>query len=310
MLKKLGDKYTRFITPTKYEALRNSIVGVKGEDVSGIGVTLSNDKDSGRVKIVDTIEQSPAAETGLKRNSLVAEVNKIRTDSTQTTAEEVAALVRGPTGSKVEIKVVEPGSTAESTFTIERRKFAVRPVTSGVAGKTGYVKIKQFDQQTAELVKTALEANAAAGATCDVVDLRDNAGGFFRGGVDTAGLFLGKGAVEVYVINKDGTGDTFAADRDGPDTAHPVFLLVNGNTASAAEILTGALKDNGRAKVVGERTFGKGVVQTVTPLFDGSAVAVTVARYETPKHEDINKKGIVPDAPPGSPLCPDPYPGL
>ena len=101
MLKKLGDKYTRFITPTKYEALRNSIVGVKGEDVSGIGVTLSNDKDSGRVKVVDTIENSPAAENGIKRNSLVAEVNKIRTDSPQTTAEEVAALVRGPTGSKV-----------------------------------------------------------------------------------------------------------------------------------------------------------------------------------------------------------------
>ena len=101
MLKKLGDKYTRFITPVKYEALRNAIVGVKGEDVSGIGVTLSNDKDSGRVKIVDTIEESPASAMGLKRDSLVAEVDGVRTDSAQTTAEEVAALVRGPTGTKV-----------------------------------------------------------------------------------------------------------------------------------------------------------------------------------------------------------------
>jgi carboxyl-terminal processing protease len=104
--------------------------------------------------------------------------------------------------------------------------------------------------------------------------------------------------------------DAFASSKDGVDTASPLFLLVNGNTASASEIMTGALKDQGRAKIVGEKTFGKGVVQTVTPLADGSGVATTIARYETPNHVDINKKGIEVDADAGGAMCPDPYPNL
>jgi len=312
LLKPLGDQYTRFIDPAKYDALRNSIVGGKGQDVSGIGVTLSIDKKAQRVKIVDTVEGSPAAGAELERGSLITEVNKVRVDDGKATPEDVAAMVRGPVGSTVTVKFIEPGSPDdEYEVDIKRGKFTVKPVTHGVKGKTGWIKVKQFDTQTAGLVKSALEDNLAKGADCHVVDLRDNAGGFFRAGVDTAGLFLEEGNAIVSVVNKDGLQDAFKADKDGVDVENPLFLLVNENTASASEIMTGALKDNDRAKVVGTKTFGKGVVQTVTPLFDGSGVAVTIAKYETPKKIDINKKGIEVDAPASKDsMCPDPYPNL
>lgn len=161
-----------------------------------------------------------------------------------------------------------------------------------------------------KFLQTEVEKSQAAGVSCRVIDLRDNAGGFFRAGVDTASLFLPAGKSEVSVINKNGVSDSFKTEKDGLDTTNPLFLLVNGNTASASEIMTGALKDNGRATVVGERTFGKGVVQTVSALPDGSGIAVTIARYETPNKIDINKKGIEVDSPDTSKMCPDPYPGL
>lgn len=309
MLKPLGDQYTRFIDPVKYAALRDSIVsGGKGQDVSGIGVTLSIDKVAQRVKIVDVVEGSPASEAGLKAADVIVEVNKVRTDTGSTTPEEVAALVRGPTGSKAVVKVVSGGS--EKELSMDRRTVKVKPVVSGTNGKMGYIKIKQFDQQTVGLVKDALKANLDAGVNCHVIDLRDNAGGFFRAGVDTAGLFLDAGKQAVFVVNKDGVQDQFATEKAGDDTKNPVYVLVNEYTASASEIMTGALKDNGRATVVGTKTFGKGIIQTVTPLADGAGVAVTIARYETPNHIDINKKGIEPDAPLGAQMCPDPYPKL
>ena len=262
LLKPLGDQYTRFIDPVKYEALRNSIVGGKGQDISGIGVTLSIDKKAQRVKIVDVVEASPAEGAELERGSLITEVNKVRVDDGKTSPEEVAAMVRGPVGSTVTVKVIEPGSPDDEVeVDIQRSKFTVKPVTHGVKGKTGWIKVKQFDTQTAALVKSALEDNLKQGADCHVVDLRDNAGGFFRAGVETAGLFLEEGNPIVSVINKDGLQDSFKAEKDGVDVENPLFLLVNENTASASEIMTGALKDNARAKVVGTKTFGKGVVQ-------------------------------------------------
>ena len=172
LLKPLGDQYTRFIDPAKYEALRNSIVGGKGQDVSGIGVTLSVDKKAQRVKIVDVVEGSPAAQAELERGSLITEVNKVRVDDGKATPEDVAAMVRGPVGSVATVKFVEPGSPDEYEVDIERKKFTVKPVTHGVKGKMGWIKVKQFDTQTAELVKSALEENLSKGVECHVMDLR------------------------------------------------------------------------------------------------------------------------------------------
>ena len=235
ILKPLGDQYTRFINPTKYEALRNSIVGGKGQDVSGIGVTLSIDKKTQRVKIVDTVEGSPASEAELERGSIITEVNKVRVDDGKATPEDVAAMVRGPVGTVAKVKFIEPDSPDdEYEVDIPRKKFTVKPVTHGVQGKTGWIKVKQFDTQTGELVKSALEDNLKKGADCHVVDLRDNAGGFFRAGVDTAALFLDQDTPIVSVINKDGVQDSFKAEKEGVDTENPVFLLVNENTASAS----------------------------------------------------------------------------
>ena len=176
LLKPLGDQYTRFIDPAKYEALRNSIVGGKGQDVSGIGVTLSVDKKAQRVKIVDVVEGSPAAQAELERGSLITEVNKVRVDDGKATPEDVAAMVRGPVGSVATVKFVEPGSPDEYEVDIERKKFTVKPVTHGVKGKMGWIKVKQFDTQTAELVKSALEENLSKGVECHVMDLRYAAG--------------------------------------------------------------------------------------------------------------------------------------
>jgi len=309
MLKPLGDQYTRFINPQKYESLKQSITqGGNGQEVSGIGVTLAVDKQSQLVKIVDVAEGGPAEKAGLKRNTLFKEVSKVKSEPGQVTAEEIAALVRGPTGSEVTMIVSEGG--ADKELTVTRQKVNIKPVTGGVSGKTGWIKIKQFDTKTAELVQAEVDKQAAGGVSCRVVDLRDNAGGFFRAGVDAASIFLEAGKQEVSVVNKAGASDSFATEKDGSDTKTPLFLLVNGNTASASEIMTGALKDNKRATVVGERTFGKGVVQTVTPLSDGSGVAVTIAKYLTPSKVDINKKGIEVDSADTAGMCADPYPNL
>jgi len=161
-------------------------------------------------------------------------------------------------------------------------------------GKVGVTRIKSFSGTTAATVQSALEGLKKSGARNFVLDLRGNPGGLLPGGVETASLFLDDAKAVVFVVNKSGVVDAQKTFATGIDLDSPLVLLVDRNTASAAEVLTAALQENGRATVAGEQTFGKGIVQTIRQLEGGQngGVAVTIARYETPEHHDINKQGI------------------
>lgn len=294
ILSSLGDRYTRYLPPAKYDSIVNAATG----NVFGVGVELSQGKEGMRVIAADVEPNGPAANGGLMPNDVFVEVDGVRFDDGNATPDDVAVVVRGPEGSKVGVVVERDGKTVD--FILTRAPIKITSVRSyigdkaGVDGKVGVIRIKNFSGTTADSVKSELESLKKKGATNFVLDLRGNPGGLLPGGVDTASLFLGADKPVVFVVNKKGVVDAQTTLADGVDLDSPLVLLVNKNTASAAEVMTAALKENQRVTVAGEQTFGKGIVQTIRQLENGEngGVAVTIARYETPQHHDINKQGI------------------
>ena len=215
------------------------------------------------------------------------------------TPDDVASQLRGPEGSRVGVVMERDGQTKDFILTREPITItSVRSYMSDVKGpqKVGVVRIKSFSGTTVSTVQNALEDLKKKGAQEFIIDLRNNPGGLLPGGTDTAGLFLEANKPLVFVVDKKGNVDAQSTFQDGADINLPIALLVNGNTASAAEVMTAALKENNRAVIVGEQTFGKGIIQTIRQLSnDNGGVAVTVARYETPQHNNINKQGIAVD---------------
>jgi carboxyl-terminal processing protease len=296
MLGTLGDKYTRYLPPAKYQSLVDSATGT----LAGVGVEIATNKD-GRIMASDVEPNSPAVAAGILPKDVFVEVNGARFDATST-PDDVALNLRGPVGSKVGVVMERDGKTLD--FIVTRQSLKITSVRSyitekaGVNGKIGVIRIKSFSGTTAETVKAELASLQAKGAKNIVVDLRGNPGGLLPGGVDTAALFLDANAPVVFVADKKGVVDSQATLFPGVDLDDPLVLVVDGNTASAAEVFAAALQENGRAILVGEKTFGKGIVQTVKPMSnENGGVAVTVARYETPKHNNINKRGIPVDIP-------------
>ena len=192
---------------------------------------------------------------------------------------------------------------SDRTLTLTRERVSFPAATSAVCGggsaatpKTGYLRLASFSRATPAAVATALADLQTQGASRFVLDLRDNGGGVFPAAVDVARQWLPPARDVVLIADAAGVRDSYETDGNvGAPPGAPLTVLVNRGTASAAEVLAGALRDNGRAVVAGEPTFGKGLIQTVVPLSDGSAVAVTVARYQTPAGDDINRVGIQPD---------------
>lgn len=291
----LGDRYTRYLSPAKYDSMVNAATG----SVFGVGVELAQDKEAMRVIASDVEPTGPAFKGGLRPKDVFVEVDGVRFDDGRATPDDVAVVVRGPEGSKVGMVVEREGKTMDFILTREAVKItSVRSYVgeaSGVSGKVGVVRIKNFSGTTAETVRAELEGLKKKGAGPNfVLDLRGNPGGLLPGGVDTASLFLEANRDVVFVVDKKGVVDSQSTLADGVDLDSRLVLLVDRNTASAAEVMTAALQENKRATVAGERTFGKGIVQTIRQLQGGEngGVAVTIARYETPEHHDINKRGI------------------
>ncbi|CAM9334208.1 unnamed protein product [Sphacelaria rigidula] len=299
MLAALGDRYTRYLPPAKYATIVQSSSG----DVAGVGVSLSVDKDRDLPLIVGIETGTPAEEAGLQQaGDLLVQISG---DDCQGLApDDAAALLRGSEGTKVGIVAERPASSAGGGGTAEkldlivtRRKFKVEGVVSKdatVGGtKVGIIRIKSFSANTAADVQAAVDRLKGKGVTRIVVDLRGNVGGLLPGGIDTAGLFLDSGKDVVFIIRKNGSVEGRATLEKGKNAdGLPLTILVDKGTASAAEVFAAAVRENDRATLVGQQTFGKGVIQTVEPLSSGGGVAVTVARYETPLHHNINKVGI------------------
>lgn len=291
MLELLSDPYTRFLSPQQFTSLTSSATG----EVAGVGVEMFPTRVENRLKVTNPVDDSPAARAGVKPSDIISLIDGEATDDL--TPDEAASRIRGHPGTSVSLTVVhDDGRGEEESFQMVREILKLKSVKAKwLAPRQLYVKIKQFNSSTAEDVKESLDSFKKDGIDRIVLDLRNNPGGYFPAGVDVARLFMKSGTPIVYVVDKNGIQDEIDTVGDGVLTDQPMVVLVNNATASASEILAGALKDNQRAKLVGEQTFGKGVVQTVSQLSDGSGLAVTIARYETPNHNDINKVGIAPD---------------
>jgi|TARA_B100001142_G_scaffold269347_1_gene274964 C-terminal peptidase prc len=305
MLARLDDPYTRFLEPEKYSSLSDSTLSA---NITGIGVELAYSSDEyRRVIVVAPTPGGPADQVGVKPSDIVVAING--ESVTGLSLYEVADRLQGPANSEIVLSLARNYDaegdmmTNVRTVRVMRRRYTLVPVQSKLCvpfsqtGKTvGYIRLTAFNQLSAVKMKEAIEQGIFEGADEFVVDLRRNPGGLFPGAIEIAKMFINDGVI-VYIADSEGVRDVFEADNTSIAPDVPLTLLVDRGTASASEVLAGALQDNGRARVLGEPTFGKGLIQTVVPLSDGSAVSVTVARYQTPSGSDINKIGILPDAP-------------
>ncbi|MBW4612632.1 MAG: PDZ domain-containing protein [Desmonostoc vinosum HA7617-LM4] len=291
MLKSLDDPFTRFLDPEQYRSLQ---VNTSGE-LTGVGLQIALNAETGKLEVVAPIAGSPAEKAGIRPRDRILKIEGISTDNL--TLDEAATRMRGPIGSLVTL-VIEREGEAETEIRVMRDRIALNPVVSELrvtpqGTAIGYLRLTQFNANASMELAHAISGLEKKGAAAYVLDLRNNPGGLLQAGIEIARLWLDSGTI-VYTVNRQGIQGSFEAF--GPAlTADPLVLLVNQGTASASEILAGALQDNGRAQLVGETTFGKGLIQSLFELSDGSGLAVTIAKYETPQHHDINKLGIKPD---------------
>jgi carboxyl-terminal processing protease len=291
MLATLDDPYTRLLEPEQYHSLQVSTSG----ELSGVGLQIDIDPETELVEVITPLNGSPAEAAGIKPRDLILEIDRVSTQ--KMTLDEAAARMRGKIGTKVILSVRPQDETTARQVELVRDRISLNPVSNKLdersGKKIGYVRLNQFSANAAEEVKKAASQLQTQGAQAYILDLRNNPGGLLQAGVEIARLWLNEGTI-VYTVNRQGMLDSFSASSKAITEA-PLIVLVNQGTASASEILAGALQDNGRAILVGEKTFGKGLIQSLFELPDGAGLAVTVAKYETPNHKDINKLGIQPD---------------
>lgn len=291
MLESLDDPFTRFLTPEEYRSLK---VNTSGE-LSGVGLQISVDSETGILEVVAPIAGSPADKAGIRSRDRILEIDGTLTS--QLSLDEAAARMRGKAGTKVTL-LIQAREGEIKSIPLVRDTIALNPVYAVLDKQpdgvpVGYIRLTQFSANAPTELADAIAKLEDEGADAYILDLRNNPGGLLQAGIDIASLWLDRGTI-VYTVNRQGMMGSFEANGS-PLTEDPLVVLVNQGTASASEILAGALQDRGRAKLVGERTFGKGLIQSLFDLFDGSGLAVTVAKYETPNHRDINKLGIAPD---------------
>ncbi|KAL8479751.1 hypothetical protein ACS0TY_026616 [Phlomoides rotata] len=301
MVATLGDPFTRFLEPQKFKSLRS---GTRNT-LTGVGLSIgypTKDKSTSGLVVVSAAPGGPAYRAGVLSGDLILAIDDTTTENME--IYDAAERLQGPEGSKVELIVQHDSETRH--LSLVREKVSLNPVKSrvcripgsGVDGPLiGYIKLTSFNQNASGAVREAIETLRGNNVNAFILDLRDNSGGLFPEGVDIAKIWLDKGVI-VYICDSRGVRDIYDTDGNKATAAsEPLVVLVNKGTASASEILAGALKDNKRAVLVGEPTYGKGKIQSVFALSDGSGLAVTVARYETPAHIDIDKVGIIPDHP-------------
>lgn len=289
-LKDLGDPYTRFLNPEEYKELTSQTSG----ELSGIGIRLGVDKQTGKLTIFEPIPNSPASEAGLKAGDHITTIDGKSTELMS--LEQASAEIKGEVGTEVQLKISRQEQPAFEV-TVARAQIELPSVSYTLNqeqdSKVGYIKLDEFSSHAAEQMQKAIEDLSSKQASGFILDLRGNPGGLLFSSVEIARMWMEKGAI-VSTIDRQGGNDKFSANGKAL-TDLPLVVLVDGYSASASEILAGALKENKRAKVVGSRTYGKGTVQSVHALSDGSGLAVTIARYYPPSGIDINKRGIAPD---------------
>lgn len=289
MLKKLEDPYTRFMNPEEFKNLQ---VDTSGE-LTGIGITISQDEKTKQLLVIAPIEDTPAFRAGILAKDIILEINGKNTKGMDTN--DAVSLIRGKAGTKVKLTILRNGQKKQ--FNIQRARIEIHPVRYSEkktpAGNIGYIRLNQFSANASKEMKDAIENLEAKKVSGYILDLRGNPGGLLYASIEIAQMWMNKGTI-VFTIDRQGTQDKQVANGSAL-TNKPLVVLVDKGSASASEILSGALQDNKRAILVGNQTFGKGLVQSVQPLKSGSGLAVTIAKYHTPSGKDINKHGIDPD---------------
>lgn len=289
-IQKLGDPYTRFMDPQQYQSLTNQTSG----ELSGVGVRLQVDATTKVLTVVEPIENSPASAAGIQTGDRIVAIDGKLTAGM--TVEDASQLIQGEVGSPVTLRI-ERGATPARDTLLTRARIEVPNVVSSVKqegnAKIGYIRLTEFSSHAPEQMQRAIKKLTEQQVQGFVLDLRNNPGGLLQAAVEISRMWIDSGSI-VRQVNRVGESTEMSANQTSL-TKLPLTVLVNGNSASSSEILTGALLDNRRATIVGSQTFGKALVQSVHGLSDGSGLAVTVAHYYTPAGTDISHKGITPN---------------
>jgi carboxyl-terminal processing protease len=296
MLKKLGDPYTRFMNPKEFDDLSTDISGV----LVGVGMQLTQDPKTKKLVVVAPIDDTPASKAGILSKDVIVKINGKSTKGLD--VNKAVEMIRGKEGTLVTISI-QRGSAAIIDHKLKRQKIDVHSVKAEYRqddlGGVGYIRLNQFSANATKEMRAAIQQMEAKNVNGYILDLRSNPGGLLPSAIGVSRLWLNEGTIVSTRNRNGGCNDPEPDCRKKADgtalTNKPLVVLVNDGSASASEIVAGALQDNGRAVLVGQKTFGKGLVQSVRQLSDGSGLAVTIAKYYTPSGKDINKLGIEPD---------------
>jgi len=286
MVSSLGDPYSQFMDPTDTKAFNEDLSG----QIQGIGAEISQ-KDN-QIVIVAPIAGSPAEKAGLKAGDQIMAIDDHVT--TNMSLDDAITKIRGAAGTKVKLLINRSGFSQPQEFTITRDVITIKSVQWEMKGNIGYIQISQFDTDTSDLIKQATAELAAKNPKGIVLDLRDDPGGYLNAAIDVSSLFMNRGVV-VQEKSKDGHVEQLKTTLNSVFANTKVVVLINGGSASASEIVAGALRDARGAELVGENSFGKGSVQEIDNLPDGSALKITVAKWLTPDGSTIDKVGLKPD---------------
>ncbi len=290
MIATLDEPFTRLLRPEQYRSLQVNTAG----ELSGVGLQIGVKPGGKEIEVIAPIAGSPAAAAGILPHDIIVQIDA--TPTSELTLDTAAVKMRGATGTNVSL-IVQTADKETREVILIRQKIELNPVTAELhtenGQKIGYLRLSQFSAKAASELADNITKFNRQGASAYVLDLRNNPGGLVQAGVEIARQWLDEGTI-VYTVDRSGAIDSIDATGT-PLTKVPLAVLVNEGSASASEILAGALQDNGRAKLIGTKTFGKGLIQSLFDLPNGSGLAVTVAKYETPNHHDIHKLGITPD---------------
>jgi carboxyl-terminal processing protease len=289
MLNSVHDKYTVFLSPKEYAALNQ---GLDGGSFAGTGIVIQVDDTTKLVDVSNVVPDGPADKAGVQQDDVITAIDGVSTKGM--TLQQASSHLRGKAGTVVQLTIQREGAVLAQPIAVTRAQIHELSVYEKMLpGKIGYVELTVFGRDTGAELARALDRLQQQGARAIVMDLRDNGGGYLAAALDVSSKFIASGPI-VSVESRASQVTTYEAE----DTAIPpvpLAVLVNGHTASASEITSGAIQDSGVGAIVGTKTFGKGVVQEILPLPDGSAIKITDARYLTPRNRDINHLGITPD---------------
>ncbi|KHO63104.1 MULTISPECIES: S41 family peptidase [Thermoanaerobacter] len=283
MANSLEDPYTVYMNKKEFSDFMTQTTGTYG----GIGIVVAVDKED-HIVVVSPIKNTPGERAGIKSGDIIIEVNNKKVSGKN--LDEAVAMMRGPQGTDVTLTIMREGKTFSKTITREIIKLET-VYEEMLPDKIGYIKITMFDQSTANDFKAALDKLKSQGMKGLILDLRDNPGGLLDETIDISNLILPKGVV----VTTKGRVDNKEYYSKGPGLGLPLAVLVNKGSASASEILAGAIKDRKAGVLVGTTTFGKGLVQTIVDFGDGTGLKYTIARYYTPNGTNIQGKGIEPN---------------